>query len=136
MKKIFGVALAILVCVYLVSCKDEGKQNELSRVIVNEKSEIETQLVINSRDDTEVVVEKEQIPDKDETSEEKETEEVSEISEVPLEYDYVLNTNTRKFHYPSCSSALQTKDKNKAYHKGTREELIDMEYDPCGRCKP
>lgn len=50
--------------------------------------------------------------------------------------DYVLNTNTKKFHYPSCSSVKQMAEKNKEYYTGTRDELIDMGYDPCGRCNP
>ena len=50
--------------------------------------------------------------------------------------DYVLNTNTMKFHYPSCSSAGEIKDKNKAYFHGTRDELIAKGYSPCGRCDP
>lgn len=50
--------------------------------------------------------------------------------------DYVLNTNTMKFHYPSCSSADDIKDKNKVYFHGTREELIARGFDPCGRCHP
>lgn len=50
--------------------------------------------------------------------------------------NYVLNTNTKKFHYPSCSSAKQIKDKNRDEYTGTRDELIDMGYSPCGRCHP
>lgn len=49
---------------------------------------------------------------------------------------YVLNKNTHKFHYQSCSSVQQIKDKNKAYHTGTRDEIIAMNYKPCGRCNP
>ncbi len=55
---------------------------------------------------------------------------------TPTGTDYILNTNTYKFHYPSCSSVKQMKDKNKAYFTGTREECIGMGYDPCGRCEP
>lgn len=55
---------------------------------------------------------------------------------TPTGTDYILNTNTYKFHYPSCSSVKQMKDKNKAYYTGTREECIGMGYDPCGRCEP
>ena len=55
---------------------------------------------------------------------------------TPTGTDYILNTNTYKFHYPSCSSVKQMKDKNKAYYTGTREECISMGYDPCGRCEP
>ena len=50
--------------------------------------------------------------------------------------DYVLNTNTKKFHYPSCSSVKKMSEKNKAYHTGTRDEVIAMGYDPCGNCHP
>ena len=50
--------------------------------------------------------------------------------------DYVVNTNTKKFHYPSCSSADDIKDSNRWEYHGTREELIDMGYVPCKRCDP
>lgn len=49
---------------------------------------------------------------------------------------YILNTNTKKFHYPSCSSVDQMKDKNKKAFNGTREEAVKAGYSPCGRCKP
>lgn len=49
---------------------------------------------------------------------------------------YILNTNTKKFHYPSCSSAALIKDKNKAQSNKSREELIAEGYSPCGVCKP
>lgn len=49
---------------------------------------------------------------------------------------YVLNTNTKKFHYPSCSSVSQMKAKNRKDFTGTREEIIAMGYDPCGNCHP
>lgn len=49
---------------------------------------------------------------------------------------YILNTNTKRFHYPSCSSVDEMKDKNKQEYTGTRDELIADGYKPCGRCKP
>ena len=49
---------------------------------------------------------------------------------------YILNTNTRKFHRPDCSSVKKMKDKNKAEFTGTREEAIAAGYDPCGNCNP
>ncbi len=52
------------------------------------------------------------------------------------EITYVLNTNTRKFHYPDCPSCKEMKPKNKQETTLTREELIDLGYSPCGRCKP
>jgi len=50
--------------------------------------------------------------------------------------DYVLNTNTKKFHYPNCSSVKRMSEKNKAFFTGTRDEVIAMGYDPCGNCHP
>ena len=50
--------------------------------------------------------------------------------------DYVVNTNTKKFHYPSCSSADDIKDSNRWEYHGTRDDLIDMGYVPCKRCDP
>lgn len=50
--------------------------------------------------------------------------------------DYVLNTNTRKFHYPNCDSADRIKPKNRKEYNGTREEVIEMGYEPCKRCNP
>lgn len=49
---------------------------------------------------------------------------------------YILNTNTHKFHYPTCSSVDQMSNKNKQEFSGTRDEAIAMGYDPCGRCHP
>ena len=50
--------------------------------------------------------------------------------------EYILNTNTKKFHYPSCSSVKKMKDKNKQSFNGSREEAIAQGYSPCGNCHP
>ena len=49
---------------------------------------------------------------------------------------YVLNTNTKKFHYPTCSSVDDMKEKNKQIYTGSSEEVINMGYVPCKRCNP
>ena len=49
---------------------------------------------------------------------------------------YVLNTNTMKFHYPTCPSVDDMKEKNKQIYTGSREEIINMGYVPCKRCNP
>lgn len=49
---------------------------------------------------------------------------------------YILNTNSRKFHRPDCSSTSQISDANREEYTGTREELIEQGYTPCGYCKP
>jgi DNA-entry nuclease len=49
---------------------------------------------------------------------------------------YILNTNTKVFHYPSCSSVSQMSEKNKKSYTGTRDGAIEQGYKPCGRCNP
>lgn len=49
---------------------------------------------------------------------------------------YILNKNTKKFHYPSCSSVSDMKEKNKQEFTGSRNEVIAMGYTPCKRCNP
>ena len=50
--------------------------------------------------------------------------------------EYILNTNTKKFHYPSCSSVKQMKASNKKEYTGSRDDLIAQGYDPCKKCNP
>lgn len=52
------------------------------------------------------------------------------------EGQYVLNTNTGKFHRPDCSSVKKMADKNKRTTDKTREELIEEGYEPCKNCNP
>ena len=51
-------------------------------------------------------------------------------------HDYVLNTNTKKFHYPDCSSAKDMSEANREDFTGTREAVTNRGYEACGRCKP
>lgn len=48
----------------------------------------------------------------------------------------ILNTKTKKFHNPNCSSVDQMKDSNKQEYTGNRNDLISQGYDPCKRCNP
>lgn len=50
--------------------------------------------------------------------------------------DYVLNTNTKKFHYPSCSSVKDIKPSNRSDYSGTRDDIINQGYKSCKRCNP
>lgn len=52
------------------------------------------------------------------------------------EKDWVLNTNTLKFHKPSCSSVKDIKDANRRDVHMTRDDVIAQGYQPCGKCKP
>ncbi len=50
--------------------------------------------------------------------------------------EYVLNANTKVFHLPDCGYVKSILDENKEVYTGTRDSVIDMEYDPCGHCNP
>ena len=65
------------------------------------------------------------------------TESVKETSApVSTGTEYILNTNTKKFHYPSCSSVKQMKVSNKKEYTGSRDDLIAQGYDTCKKCNP
>lgn len=65
------------------------------------------------------------------------TESVKETSApVSAGTEYILNTNTKKFHYSSCSSVKQMKASNKKEYTGSRDDLIAQGYDPCKKCNP
>lgn len=50
------------------------------------------------------------------------------------EFDYVLNTDSKKIHLPSCHYAESMKDTHKEYSNETLEELIGKGYTKCGSC--
>ena len=49
---------------------------------------------------------------------------------------YVLNTNSHKFHLPSCSSVDTISPKNRKDVNESREQIISEGYAPCKRCNP
>lgn len=50
--------------------------------------------------------------------------------------DYVLNTNSKKFHLPSCSGAMDMSEKNRQEYSGSRDLLIAQGFEPCSQCNP
>ena len=90
---------------------------------------------------SEIIIDKAEIPQKSvgtETSDlSKETIEPQKTTEPEKEKTrYIGNKNSYKFHYPSCPSVEQRKEKNKRPLSCTRDEAIERGYDPCGRCNP
>ena len=57
-------------------------------------------------------------------------------TDTPATVTYVVNKNTGKFHYPSCSSVPKIKAKNRMDSNQTRDELIAQGYAPCKNCNP
>lgn len=57
----------------------------------------------------------------------------------PMQYEernYILNTNSHKFHYPSCKGAADISAHNRKEVKARRNDLIAQGYEPCGICEP
>lgn len=55
---------------------------------------------------------------------------------IPTGTTYILNNNSKKFHYSDCGSAGRISAKNRGSYTGTRDELIARGYSPCGNCDP
>ena len=53
-------------------------------------------------------------------------------------HTYVGNSNSHVFHYSSCGSVSDMKEKNKVYFDEgiTRDEVMERGFRPCQRCKP
>ena len=60
----------------------------------------------------------------------------AEAAQTVIKQTYILNTNTHKFHYESCDSVDDINPENKDKYTGTRDDLIKMDYEPCGNCDP
>ena len=52
------------------------------------------------------------------------------------EMTYILNTSSKKFHDPACSSVAKIKDSNRGQFTGERAELLSRGYEPCKICNP
>ncbi len=77
----------------------------------------------------------EQKDDTENKAEDKQEEEKAEKEQEDA-YTYVLNKNSKKFHYADCHSAKQIKASNREDYTGARDALINRGYSPCGNCKP
>ena len=71
--------------------------------------------------------------------------EVTEVEVVPVlsilnnnvkSTTYILNSNTKKFHYTGCNDVDEIKASNRSSFTGTRAEVIAKGYSPCGHCDP
>lgn len=54
----------------------------------------------------------------------------------PITATYVINTNTKKFHYSYCSSVDDMSEKNKRPSNEDRGSIISQGFVPCKRCNP
>jgi len=50
--------------------------------------------------------------------------------------NYVVNTNSKKFHLPDCADVSKMKEENRQNVRRSREQLIADGYEPCQHCNP
>ena len=58
------------------------------------------------------------------------------VQTEPQSGDYVLNTRSMKFHLPDCSGVDRMNSANRQDYTGSRQDLLDQGYSPCGICDP
>lgn len=49
---------------------------------------------------------------------------------------YVINENSKKFHYPNCDAVKKINAENKLVLVGSKEQLLSQGYSPCKICEP
>lgn len=111
----------------------ERKQEETIIEIETTIQNLENESSKNVEIETDITTETKQEPTEAQTIPETE----KQLTEAEIRRtNYVINTNTEKFHYTSCPSADDIKPSNRWDYAGTREEVINMGYVPCKRCNP
>lgn len=55
---------------------------------------------------------------------------------IVVEYNYILNDNTKRIHLPSCEYVEKIYDNNKRETNEDISILIDCGYKPCKVCNP
>ena len=128
---IIGVVLAF--CLTLCGCtqyiqRDSGGQSADSQSRTEETVSTETKSATLSpvQDDT-----KQAGADVETRSESEQT-----VIDSKTDTKYVLNKNTKKFHYSDCVSVRAMSEKNKLPSNEDRDTIIARGYSPCGRCNP
>lgn len=60
----------------------------------------------------------------------------SEKTTASSKQNYILNTNTKKFHRTTCRYVKSMKEENRSEYNGTKDDLQTSGYSPCGTCEP
>lgn len=60
----------------------------------------------------------------------------SSAPEGEISASYVINVKSGRFHYPDCAGVASMNPDNRQDYTGSREDLVQQGYIPCGQCKP
>ena len=64
------------------------------------------------------------------------TNEANPAPEISENATFILNTSSRKIHYPECNSVAKIAEHNRMEFFGSYEEVCALGYTPCQICKP
>lgn len=137
-EKYIYILITVFITWMIVGFSYSNKESELKETISSQNETIaQLQKEIEEKD-SRIDTLKSNIERKDEEISELNDTNNEDLKEVQIDTtdNYVLNKNTKVFHYPYCSSVSQMKDSNKKEMKATRDEMINKGYKPCGRCNP
>ena len=126
MRKWISILLVLTFCISFYAC---GENTETS--VTTETTNVsETEKITTSQTTTETVAQTTEVSVATIVTE------ITTSASTKTERDYILNTNSKKFHYPTCHSAEKISDKNRKDYHGTRDDLISQGYSACGICNP
>lgn len=145
MKKSISLILVVLICFSLSSCtaKTATAENDKPLIVLPESSSTDISSNTEATEKSEV---SEEASSKVEESQNSKTEETSKVTQsvssdtmqsTPSQNatHYLGNKNTKKFHKSTCSFAKKIKSENLITFE-SREEAINGNYAPCGKCNP
>ena len=128
---ILGVVLAF--CLTLCGCAQYG-QRDSGRQSVESQSRTEETVSAETKSSTLPPVQSDTKQAGTDAETYSETEEA--VTDSKTDTKYVLNKNTKKFHYSDCISVRAMSEKNKLPSNEDRDTIIARGYSPCGRCNP
>ena len=128
---ILGVVLAF--CLTLCGCAQYG-QRDSSRQ--NVESQSRTEETVSTETNSAILPPVQDDTKQAEANAEMYSESEQIASEQKTDTKYVLNRNTKKFHYSDCVSVRAMSEKNKLPSNEDWDTIIARGYSPCGRCNP
>lgn len=151
--RVIITVIIIVITFSLVSCVSMDEYNEMSEELSYARARIdeleyqvedyktEINALENTIEELEYELDKASKSTKSNTTKSNQTSttkqtQIKVVNDSSSGEEYILNTNSYKFHYPNCPSVDQMADHNKKVFYGTRDEVIAQGYDPCGRCNP
>ncbi len=149
-KKIIAIAAPIIILLMMFSCGNKTNNTEitttaaqttLQSIVTEIKETVSEYIGVIEETNPVTTTEKETTTEKAGTTRIETTKKRTTTTEkeIPVNVSgatYIVNINTDKFHYPSCHSVDQMKEKNKMVYRGSRDELVAQGYSPCKNCNP